>query len=440
MKNTLWMLLPAIALTGAAGCAEEEASLPQVKIVPTIETRVSGLHFETGDRIGLTIVRETGTYVDNRAMTYDGTAFAADGLLWYNDLNEKSTLTAYYPYADEGAPTLFSVAADQRPGCASSDLLAAVRKEVTPASAPVAMRFKHLMSQLTITVENNSSATVESVAVGGFVPTAEVDLTVPSVTVKSGAAAATVMAYEATAGSSYRAVLVPQEGTLTVSVAMSDGKERSREIPATELAGGRRYDLEVTVSDIDISVGISGDIEDWEQGGSIGGGSANEAGTIEYGGTTYRTTTIAGREWMAENLRYMPDGATKEAGVWEPAAGNGDPATLGLLYDYATAVGEAAGAAEGPVRGICPAGWHIPDRDELTSLAQAESGFLTPAGYWIVSMSGGDGRYGSADRGYLMGASVEGGKFCCWSYGEGMTASLSTLNAAYGVSVRCVRD
>lgn len=434
------MLLSAVVLTGAAGCAEEEASLPQVKIVPTIETRVTGLHFDTGDRIGLTIVRETGTYVDNREMTYDGTTFAADGLLWYNDVNEKSILTAYYPYADEGVPTLFSVAADQRPGCASSDLLAAVRKDVTPASAPVSMRFKHLMSQLTIAVENNSSATVRSVVVGGFVPTAEVDLTVPSVTAKSDAAPAAVTAYEATAGSSYRAVLVPQKGTLSVSVVMSDGKERSRDIPATELESGRRYDLEITVSDIDISVGISGDIEDWEDGGSIGSGATDETGTIEYGGATYRTTTIAGREWMAENLRFMPDGATKEAGVWDPAAGSDDPMTLGLLYDYATAVGDAAAAAEGPVQGICPAGWHIPDREELTSLAQAESGFLTPAGYWIVSLSGGEGRYGSADRGYLMGASVEGGKFCCWSYGVGMTASLSTLNVAYGVSVRCVRD
>ena len=438
MKNSFRTLLAAVALTGAAACAEEDASLPLVKIVPMIETRVTGLHFDSGDRIGLTIVRETGTYVDNRAMTYDGTAFKADGLLWYNDMNEKSTLTAYYPYAEEGAPTLFTVATDQRAGCTSSDLLAAVRKEVTPAAAPVSMRFRHLMAQLTIRVENKSQATVKSVAIGGSVPTAEVDLTVPSVAVKSDAAASTVTAFEATAGAVYRAGLVPQEAALTVSVTMSDGKERSRAIPTTLLESGRRYDLAIEVSDIDISVGISGDIEDWEDGGSIGGGAADDAGSLEYEGETYRTTTIAGREWMAENLRYMPAGATKQEGVWDPAVGSSDTETLGLLYDYATAVGDAGAVAEGPVQGICPAGWHIPDRDELASLAGAESGFLTPAGYWIVNVSG--GRYGSADRGYLMGATVEDGKYSCWSYGEGMAASLSTLNVTYGVSVRCVRD
>jgi len=166
MKNSFRTLLAAVALTGAAACAEEDASLPLVKIVPMIETRVTGLHFDSGDRIGLTIVRETGTYVDNRAMTYDGTAFKADGLLWYNDMNEKSTLTAYYPYAEEGAPTLFTVATDQRAGCTSSDLLAAVRKEVTPAAAPVSMRFRHLMEQLNIREEKKKKKTEKKGEIG----------------------------------------------------------------------------------------------------------------------------------------------------------------------------------------------------------------------------------------------------------------------------------
>lgn len=46
-------------------------------------------------------------------MTYDGSAFTASGLLWYNDLNETSTLTAYFPYSASGVPDEFSVARDQ---------------------------------------------------------------------------------------------------------------------------------------------------------------------------------------------------------------------------------------------------------------------------------------------------------------------------------------
>ena len=117
-------------------------------------------------------------------MTYDGTAFTASGLSWYNDLNEKSVLTAYYPYAEGGRPDEFTVSSDQTQGNGPSDLLAAVKTDVTPVSAPVGMIFYHVMSQLTIVVSNSSSAVVTGVSVGGLVPTAEIDYSMPKAAAK----------------------------------------------------------------------------------------------------------------------------------------------------------------------------------------------------------------------------------------------------------------
>ena len=71
------------------------------------------------------------------------------------------------------------------------------------------MLFYHVMSQLTIVLTNNSDAPVTGVTVGGLVPTAVVDFTVPSAAAKSGAAAADVEAFEVTADAAYRAILVP---------------------------------------------------------------------------------------------------------------------------------------------------------------------------------------------------------------------------------------
>ena len=153
MKTTLLTALAAAAL--AAGCSKSDTGTPCVKIAPTIQTRVTGLHFDTGDRIGLSIAKGSETYVQNVLMTYDGTAFTAADLLWYNDSNEKSTLTAYHPYSEQGMPAEFSVATDQTSGGASSDLLVAVKKAVTPSSAPVGMLFYHVMSQMTIVLTNN---------------------------------------------------------------------------------------------------------------------------------------------------------------------------------------------------------------------------------------------------------------------------------------------
>lgn len=48
--------------------------------MPTIETRVTGLYFDTGDRIGLTVEMDgSGPYVENRMMTYNGSTFTSPG-------------------------------------------------------------------------------------------------------------------------------------------------------------------------------------------------------------------------------------------------------------------------------------------------------------------------------------------------------------------------
>lgn len=228
MKRQLLLALLAAGLAAAPGCADKRDAVPGIRITPSIKTRVTGLHFDTGDCIGLTVTKNGSDYVRNHQMTYDGSAFTASGLLWYNDLNETSTLTAYFPYSASGVPDEFSVARDQSAGCASSDLLGAVAKNVTPTGTPVGMLFYHLMSQLTIVITNNSDAAVSGVAVGGFVPTASVDLSVPTASAKAGAAAAEIETFEVTPDASYRAILVPQQGALTVTVSTRDGKSRSK--------------------------------------------------------------------------------------------------------------------------------------------------------------------------------------------------------------------
>lgn len=445
MKTTLLTALAAAAL--AAGCSKSDTGTPCVKIAPTIQTRVTGLHFDTGDRIGLSIAKGSETYVQNVLMTYDGTAFTAADLLWYNDSNEKSTLTAYHPYSEQGMPAEFSVATDQTSGGASSDLLVAVKKEVTPSSAPVGMLFYHVMSQLTIVLTNNSDAPVTGVTVGGLVPTAVVDFTVPSAAAKSGAAAADVEAFEVTADAAYRAILVPQQATLTVTVATGDGKSRSKTLSSAQLESGRRYDMSVLVTNEEIQISLSGDIGDWEDGGSLDGSGSGDGGdddsqTLSYGGVTYRTTTVGETVWMAENLRYVPDEALLTKGIWYPD-GNEDAEYVrehGMLYSFTAALGGAQAVSGAPVRGICPAGWHVPYIDELQTLAAGSDFGFTLAGMWnSVSKN----YVSSAKSGYLMSAATDDGGSSYSAllfYASGGNPSPSSLPAGNGVSLRCVKD
>lgn len=441
MRKILFM---ALAVLIAAGCAESEKGTLCVKIAPAIRTRVTGLHFDTGDRIGLTISKGSAPYAENVPMTYDGTAFTASGLSWYNDLNEKSVLTAYYPYAEGGRPDEFTVSSDQTQGNGPSDLLAAVKTDVTPVSAPVGMIFYHVMSQLTIVVSNSSSAVVTGVSVGGLVPTAEIDYSMPKAAAKSGVAAAEVKACEVKPGATYRAILVPQQAALTVTVTTDDGRSHTKTLSSAQLESGRRYDMSVLVTNEEIQISLSGDIGDWEDGGSLdgSGGGDDDSQTLSYGGVTYRTTTVGETVWMAENLRYVPDEALLTKGIWYPD-GNEDAEYVrehGMLYSFTAALGGAQAVSGAPVRGICPEGWHVPYIDELQTLAAGPDCGFTLAGMWnSVSKN----YVSSAKSGYLMSAATDDGGSSYSAllfYASGGNPSPSSLPAGNGVSLRCVKD
>ena len=441
MRKILFM---ALAVLIAAGCAESEKGTLCVKIAPAIRTRVTGLHFDTGDRIGLTISKGSAPYAENVPMTYDGTAFTASGLSWYNDLNEKSVLTAYYPYAEGGRPDEFTVSSDQTQGNGPSDLLAAVKTDVTPVSAPVGMIFYHVMSQLTIVVSNSSSAVVTGVSVGGLVPTAEIDYSMPKAAAKSGVAAAEVKACEVKPGATYR--VIPQQAALPVTVTTDDGRSHTKTLSSAQLESGRRYDMSVLVTNEEIQISLSGDIGDWEDGGSLdgsgGGDDGDDSQTLSYGGVTYRTRTVGETVWMAENLRYVPDEALLTKGIWYPD-GNEDAEYVrehGMLYSFTVALGGAQVVSGAPVRGICPEGWHVPYIDELQTLAAGPDCGFTLAGMWnSVSKN----YVSSAKSGYLMSATTDDGGSSYSAllfYASGGNPSPSSLPAGNGVSLRCVKD
>lgn len=433
-------------------CAKQAATPRRIEIVPNMQTRVSGLYFESGDRIGLSIWKGSEPYVQNHPMTYDGSVFADDALLWYDDVQQTATLTACYPYSSEGQPGEFALLQDQRTGYGPADLLGAVAREVSPSGTPVAMLFHHLMAQLSIIIDNTTSATVEAVAIDGFAAVADVDLTVPTAVAKSGALPARIQAFEVEPGLSYRAILVPQQGDLTVTVSTSDGRTASRTVADALLESGRRYDLSVRIDDNGLELSLAGEIVDWEEGGSLGGSGKpdlpdepekpdEEAPDLVYEGVVYPTLRIGGRLWMAGNLRCQPASLTQEVDYWYPQSGLGEETGQGLLYACTAAMGGKT--ADGtPVQGICPDGWHIPDTEELAALAADPArpdDFLKCDGFRIVTAS--SQRYGDSETGYLMGCELTGtGKCRCLCYQTGADPVETEVSVNYGITVRCVQD
>jgi len=78
-------------------------------------------------------------------------------------------------------------------------------------------------------------------------------------------------------------------------------------------------------------------------------------------GRKYRSVTIGGRVWMAEDLKYLPP----EGNWWCYANDSSKCDKYGRLYDWGT------------VKKVCPAGWRLPSVEDWDSLSVAAGGDST---------------------------------------------------------------
>ncbi|WP_455612691.1 fimbrillin family protein [Bacteroides congonensis] len=401
MKKILTFMFAAALL---ASCQQEENETTtidtngRITIAPII-TRATEVDFEDTDQIGVTITQSNDfVYASNKLMTYNNGVFTGD-LLWYPEGNDKSQIVAYYPYDAAGAPTSFTVKADQTDqatGYGASDLIAASKSDVLPSTNAVVMNFKHILTKLVINVENDTQSDISSVVLKGSVPTATLDLPALSVTADESATATNITAQVVKANETYRAIVIPQTVAFTLEVTTADGKTLSQRLTSTTLAQGGQYSVNVRVLPDDIIVTLSGKIESWTDEGEIG--ADNEVPFEEhldenyflYDGVKYNIVTLAnGTTWMAEPLAYLPKGytpstdPTSDSHIWYPyeiVDGTTVATTeasaikeLGYLYDLQAALGgkeiteSNLNSFEG-AQGICPKGWHIPTRLEYFNL------------------------------------------------------------------------
>ncbi len=413
MKKSLLFLLAASAVMASCNKDGNEAGGPAagpVLINPVLNfSRASETNFDEGDRIGLTVLKTDGTkYAENQLMTFRDGVFSGN-LQWYAEANDMSTLTAYYPYDEAGAPTEFSVATDQTDqttGYGASDLIAGSKADVLPTAQAVVVPFKHLLTKLLVNVTNESGSDIRSVVLGGSVPKATVDLAALAATVDGSASAAEITAQQVTANKQYRAIVVPQEVAFTLTVSTADDRTLSQNLASANLKAGGQYTVDVRVLPDDIQVTLSGEITGWTDEGAIG--PAEEVAFEEhldenyflYDGERYTTVKLSnGQYWMAEPMRYIPRGITPstdpvaDSHMWYPyklnnadgsentinaasataLTGADDIRKNGYFYDMYAALGgvevteENCNDFEG-VQGICPKGWHIPTRTELWNL------------------------------------------------------------------------
>jgi uncharacterized protein (TIGR02145 family) len=201
--------------------------------------------------------------------------------------------------------------------------------------------------------------------------------------------------------------------------------------------------------------------------------------TVSYGNKTYNTVQIGTQCWLKENLDVgeMIQGTQEQTdnGVVEKYCYNNDQNNCnvyGGLYQWAEAVQYQNGATNttfpnpdfsGNVRGLCPAGWHLPTITEYKTLIasvnndgnklKAEgqgtgSGAGTNTTGFSALMTGirnGDGNFSDLDNATVYWSSTQGSNYD-GAYDIIMGSSNSTIiennygGKSYGHSVRCIKD
>jgi uncharacterized protein (TIGR02145 family) len=172
--------------------------------------------------------------------------------------------------------------------------------------------------------------------------------------------------------------------------------------------------------------------------------------TDDRDGKTYKTVVIGGKRWMAENLNI----ATEGSWCYDNKESNCDK--YGRLYNWNAA------------KTACPAGWHLPLREEWGDLAKAAGGSEKygtggKAGKKLKSTSGWNNKgNGTDDFGFsaLPGGLCNGGFYGAGYNGYWWTATENDIGLAYyrnmsydddnvdeynsnessGRSVRCLQD
>jgi uncharacterized protein (TIGR02145 family)/uncharacterized repeat protein (TIGR02543 family) len=115
--------------------------------------------------------------------------------------------------------------------------------------------------------------------------------------------------------------------------------------------------------------------------------------SVSYSGETYNSIVICGQTWMARNLNYAVDGSKCPPNI------SGGCAVYGRLYNWATAMAlppscnsnSCASQVSAKHKGICLPGWHIPSKDEwstLVSNVESSKGCANCAGKHLKAASG----------------------------------------------------
>lgn len=253
-------------------------------------TKATETAFEAGDRIGVYItayengkpleLQLGGNFKNNNPVTFDGTKWTADPIIYWNNEIEKYNVYAYYPFCEPSSvdEMPFSVALDQRSeetaetlsAYEASDFLYAAQKGVTEADGNVNLIFRHKMSKFTVNLIKGEDFEGEipaemTIYVHNTVTDCLIDLSTGDV-VKNPYATTNTITTKRVDEDTYTAIIVPQMLTNKKPLLEIIFKDVSYMIESKfQFKSGMHHVLNVTLNNNPdkVKIEIGGEIDGW---------------------------------------------------------------------------------------------------------------------------------------------------------------------------------
>lgn len=273
MKATKLLALALCVAAVATSCRKNDET-PKVegkKIAVSAQmynfTKATDTAFEEGDAIGLHILTNT-TWLDNAKYTYTGGKLVAEQTnLWYTDEEVEADVLAYYPYKASAkynaAGYTFTVNADQstKGAYTASDLMVAATTSRPTASA-VTLPFRHALSKVVLTIDNQLGEDIENVWFSGVYGTTTINL-LDGGNQTSGSVG-TIKAAKVN-GNNWALIVVPQENIKPqLIVTTASKKQYTFDLAeAVTFSAGKVSSATVALTKESISTSFTPTITDW---------------------------------------------------------------------------------------------------------------------------------------------------------------------------------
>ena len=190
-------------------------------------TKATESSFEKNDAVGFfmtesdKILEIAGNVINNCKLQFDGSVWTSSKQLYWNP--GTYNVFAYYPFIDDVNSITdldFEVKSDQRTnqsginGYEMSDFLYANNNGITASSNPISLKFKHIMSKLTVRLIKGEDYEGEipqngTLYIHNTVPKSTIDLQIGIATKNNHSSSKTITARQVTP-TSYSAIIVPQ--------------------------------------------------------------------------------------------------------------------------------------------------------------------------------------------------------------------------------------